>query len=118
MSISFNGAGSFFRSTLLAALMLGSVAVFGPMFAPCTTALAAIRPPQAGEVRVGEVRVGEVRALVIGIDAYQFVPQLRGAVADARDIEQTLRSQGVKDVTALLDAAADRATVMRALDQL
>jgi len=101
MSISFNGAGSFFRTSLLRALMLGLI------FAPCS-ASAAIRPPQGGEVR----------ALVIGIDAYQFVPQLRGAVADARDIEQTLRNQGVKDVTALYDAAADRATVMRTLDQL
>ncbi len=109
MSISFNGAGSFFRSTLLPALMLGSVAVFGLIFAVCATAQGAtIRPPQGGEVR----------ALVIGIDAYQFVPQLRGAVADARDMEQTLRSQGVRDITALYDAAADRTTVMRTLDQL
>jgi hypothetical protein len=59
-----------------------------------------------------------VRALVIGIDAYQFVPPLRGAVADARDIEQTLRNQGVTDITALYDAAADRASVMRTLDQM
>jgi hypothetical protein len=107
MSISFSGAGSFLRKTLFSAL-LGSVAVFGLIFAPCPTAQAAIRPPQGGEVR----------ALVIGIDAYQFVPQLRGAVADARDIEQTLRNQGVRDITALYDAAADRATVMRTLDQL
>ncbi len=61
---------------------------------------------------------GAVRALVIGIDAYQFVPQLRGAVADARDLEETLRRNGVSDLTALMDAAADRATVMRALDQM
>jgi Caspase domain len=61
---------------------------------------------------------GEVRALVIGIDAYQYVPQLRGAVADARDLETTLRSNGVKDVTALYDGAADRASVLRALDRL
>ncbi len=108
MSISFNGAGSFFRSALLAALTLGPLAVFGLIFAPCSAAEAAIRPPQGGEVR----------AVVIGIDAYQFVPPLRGAVADARDIEQTLRSQGVRDVTALYDAAADRTTVMRTLDQL
>jgi hypothetical protein len=108
MSISLNGAGSFFRSALLPALTLGSVAVFGLIFAPWSAAQAAIRPPQGGEVR----------ALVIGIDAYQFVPQLRGAVADARDIEQTLRNQGVRDITALYDAAADRTTVMRALDQL
>src|SRR6266849_2207467 len=61
---------------------------------------------------------GEVRALVIGVDAYRFVPPLKGAVADARDIEATLRRKGVADVTALFDAAADRATVMRSLDQL
>src|SRR5215470_8300988 len=108
MSISFNGAGSFFRSALSAVLTLGPLAVFGLNFALCPAAQAAIRPPQGGEVR----------AVVIGIDAYQFVPQLRGAVADARDIEQTLRSQGVRDVTALYDAAADRTTVMRTLDQL
>ncbi len=59
-----------------------------------------------------------MRALVIGIDAYQFVPALRGAVADARDLEATLRRNGVTDVTALYDAAPDRATVIRSLDQL
>ncbi len=122
MSISFSGAVSFFRSTLLPALILGSVAVFGLMFAPGATALAAIRPPQVGDrppqASDRAPQASEVRALVIGIDAYQFVPPLRGAVADARDIEQTLRNQGVKDVTALIDAAADRATVMRTLDQL
>jgi Caspase domain len=105
MSISLNGAGSFFRSALLPAL---ARAVFGLILAPCSAGQAAIRPPQGGEVR----------ALVIGIDAYQFVPQLRGAVADARDIEQTLRNQGVRDITALYDAAAERTAVMRTLDQL
>src|SRR3974377_1242122 len=107
MSISFKGAGSFVRSALLPALGLRSVALLGAIFA-CARTEAAIRPPQGGEVR----------ALVIGIDAYQFVPQLRGAVADARDIERTLRSQGVRDITALYDDAADRATVMRTLNQL
>jgi Caspase domain len=109
MSILFNGAGSFFRFTLLPALTFRSVAAFGAILAASALAQAAvIHPPQGGEVR----------ALVVGVDAYQFVPPLRGAVADARDIEQTLRTQGVKDVTALYDAAADRATVMRVLGQL
>jgi hypothetical protein len=72
------------------------------------SAQVALRSPQGGEVR----------ALVIGIDAYQFVPQLRGAVADARDLEGALRQAGVRDITALMDAAADRASVMRALDDL
>ncbi len=30
---------------------------------------------------------GEVRGLIIGIDAYQYYKPLKGAVADARDIE-------------------------------
>jgi hypothetical protein len=109
MSIPFNGAGSFFRFGLLPAIAFRSVATLGALVAASALAQAAvIYPPQGGEVR----------ALVIGIDAYQFVPPLRGAVADARDIEQTLRSQGVKDITALYDAAADRATVVRVVSQL
>ena len=109
MSISLDGIAFFLRSSLLPALMLRSLAICGLCFATHAPAQAAmLRPPQGGEIR----------ALVIGIDAYQFVPPLRGAVADARDIESTLRSQGVRDITALYDAAADRATVMRTLGQL
>lgn len=61
---------------------------------------------------------GEVRALVVGIDAYRHVRPLKGAVADARDIEASLRKAGVTDLTALMDAQADRATVMREVDRL
>jgi len=61
---------------------------------------------------------GEVRALVVGIDAYQNVRPLKGAVADARDVEGALRKMGVKDVTMLLDAQADRASVMREIYRL
>jgi len=61
---------------------------------------------------------GEARALVIGIDAYQFEPPLKGAVADARDIESALRRSGVADVSALFDAAAERASVIRSLTEL
>jgi hypothetical protein len=102
MAAPFKTARSFLRFICL-------LAVAGAAFPlPLAAQKAMIRPPQNGEVR----------ALVIGIDAYQFVPPLRGAAADAHDIEQTLRNQGVKDVTALYDAAADRATVLRSLDQL
>lgn len=105
----FRGADSVFRWLFFAASTLGSIVVLGLMFATHAPAqVAMLRPPQGGEIR----------ALVIGIDAYQFVPPLRGAVADARDIESTLRNQGVKDITALYDAAADRATVVRTLSQL
>ncbi len=49
-----------------------------------------------GQFRDGQLRPaagGQVRALVIGIDAYQFEPPLKGAVADARDIEIHLAPQ-------------------------
>lgn len=61
---------------------------------------------------------GEARALVIGVDAYQFEPPLKGAVADARDIESALRRSGVADVGSLFDAGADRTSVMRAFSDL
>ena len=61
---------------------------------------------------------GEARALVIGIDAYQFEPPLKGAAADARDIESALRGNGVTDVSSLIDAAADRVSVMRSFNEL
>ena len=61
---------------------------------------------------------GEVRALVIGIDSYRTVRPLKGAVADARDIEMALRRMGTRDVTALLDEKADRTTVLREIGAL
>src|SRR5215475_2749726 len=61
---------------------------------------------------------GEVRALIIGVDAYQNVRRLKGAVADARDIESSLRRMGTRDVTALIDADANRTAVLVAIDRL
>jgi len=61
---------------------------------------------------------GEVRALVIGIDDYQRVRKLKGATADARDIDSSLRTMGVRDVTALINAQADRSSVLREVSAL
>jgi hypothetical protein len=61
---------------------------------------------------------GEVRGLIIGIDAYRHVRPLKGAVADAQDIESALRKMGTRDVTSLIDAQADRASVLMAIDRL
>jgi caspase domain-containing protein len=61
---------------------------------------------------------GEVRALVIGIDDYQHVRKLRGATADARDIDSSLRTMGVRDVTALIDDRAERSNVLREISAL
>jgi caspase domain-containing protein len=61
---------------------------------------------------------GQVRALVIGIDAYQHVRQLKGAVADAGDIQSTLKTMGVRDVTTLIDAQAERTIFLREIRAL
>ena len=92
----------------------------------CKAALAALAialalAPGAGLAQGPVLRgpeSGEVRALVVGVDAYQNVRPLKGAVADARDVEGALRKMGVRDVTTLLDAQADRASVMREIYRL
>ena len=61
---------------------------------------------------------GAIRALVIGIDAYQHVRQLKGSVADARDIEGALRSMGTTDVVTLIDAQANRANLLQSISDL
>jgi hypothetical protein len=61
---------------------------------------------------------GTVRALVIGIDQYKSVRPLKGATADARDIEQTLRGAGVGDLTVLIDDNATRSNVEAAFNHL
>jgi hypothetical protein len=61
---------------------------------------------------------GEVRAMVIGIDDYQHVRKLKGATADARDIDSSLRTMGVRDVTALINERAERSNVLREISAL
>src|SRR5512135_1643032 len=61
---------------------------------------------------------GEVRALVIGIDDYQHVRKLKGATADAHDIDSSLKAMGVRDVTALIDEQAERSNVLREISAL
>ena len=52
-----------------------------------------------------------MRALVVGIDRYEELPVLAGAVNDARDIARALRGAGVTDLTVLENEAATRARV-------
>jgi uncharacterized caspase-like protein len=65
----------------------------------------------------GEARAA-MRGLVIGIDSYEHVQPLRGAVADARDVEKALRGVGVEDLRLLLNAQASRADVLAAFEAL
>jgi hypothetical protein len=59
-----------------------------------------------------------VFALVIGIDAYKNFRGLHGAVADARDIESSLRRRGVTEITTLIDEAVTRAAVTAAMERI
>jgi hypothetical protein len=59
-----------------------------------------------------------VHGLVVGIDAYQNVRPLKGAAADARDIEGALRKMGVADIVTLIDAQATRDNFLNAIDQI
>jgi hypothetical protein len=58
------------------------------------------------------------RGLVIGIDDYDHVQKLRGAVADARDVEKALRGVGAADIQLLLDDQANRRSVLAAFEAL
>jgi Caspase domain len=80
-----------------------------------TTPLAASTPDS---LRLQNPDGGAVRSLIIGIDAYQHVRQLKGAVADALDIEKSLRSMGIGDVTTLINAGASRENIMQAIKDL
>jgi Caspase domain len=71
-----------------------------------------------GTLQLSNPDGGEVRALVIGIDDYQHVRKLKGATADAHDIDSSLTAMGVRDVTALINDRADRSNVLREISAL
>ncbi|MGX1364521.1 caspase family protein [Bradyrhizobium elkanii] len=76
------------------------------------------RAHAAGELSISNPDGAALRALVIGIDDYQHVRKLKGAVADANDIVSSLRTMGVSDVVELTNAQADRASVLREISSL
>ncbi len=75
---------------------------------------------EARNVKLVAAGGGQVRALVVGINEYasRSVPTLKGAAADARDLETTLRAAGVSDLTALIDADATRRNFETAINRL
>jgi caspase domain-containing protein len=80
--------------------------------------VASLLPAQAESRFLLTAEGRPVHALIIGIDAYQHVRPLKGASADAHDIESVLRKMGVTDLVALLDAQADRDSVLRAVNAM
>jgi hypothetical protein len=61
---------------------------------------------------------GRILALIVGIDDYEKVPRLKGAAADARDIDRSLRASGVTRSTLILDRAATRTAVSEKFREL
>ena len=90
-------------STVLAAAGLGLVICLSSRIAA-----ASITAPDGGQIH----------ALVVGIDNYAHVQRLKGAVADATDLNEVLLQAGVKDVKTLIDQDATRPAVLAELDRL
>ena len=81
---------------------------------------AALTAPQADAATLRAPGGGAVRALAIGVDTYPNLPRsswLRGAVADARDIYQSLAAAGV-NATLLVERDAVRPRVVAAMNRL
>jgi uncharacterized caspase-like protein len=61
---------------------------------------------------------GNYYALVIGINIYQHMPQLKTAVNDARAVAKVLKNQYGFQVTTLLDRKATRSNIVSQLNRL
>lgn len=54
---------------------------------------------------------GDLYALVIGIDRYSTLSNLKGATNDAKDVAQTLKAIGAREVTLIIDENATREVI-------
>ncbi|WP_092783862.1 caspase family protein [Rhodospira trueperi] len=70
--------------------------------------------PEIGAGGGASASASGMRALIVGIDAYEHITPLDGAVNDARSIQDSLSALGVKDITVLLNADASRDAIMAA----
>ena len=98
------------RPSVLGHVRAGIAAV-AALFVLCAEADAqtrALRGPESGEVR----------ALLVGLDAYKHVRPLKGAVADAADIDNALRKMAVRDITKMTDDAVNRVSLLREINNL
>jgi hypothetical protein len=94
------------------------VSAYGQLLA-CVSALAILGSARV-DAQLAPPGQGVTRALIIGADHYADSkhPTLKGAVADARDLDQALRKGGVADLTVLIEQKASRREVQAALDRL
>ena len=61
---------------------------------------------------------GQLRALVVGIDEYDVLKDLKGAVNDARLLSAALTAAGAREVVTLIDGEATRVAIFDRLDAL
>jgi hypothetical protein len=63
---------------------------------------------------------GAIRAFIVGVDDYSVKRRLHGAVADARDLEASLKELGVpaENMTVLIDQQATRKAFVAAMNRL
>ncbi len=69
-------------------------------------------------IGVPRVEALTARGLVIGIDEYAELPDLGGAVNDARDVAQALSGSGIQDLVVLENAEATRARIVEEWTEL
>lgn len=96
-------------AVLVSVFLMSLALLTSPMTSPASAVSA---------VQIHDPDGGTVRGFVIGIDAYRHVRPLKGAVADARDIENTLREMGVRDVVTMINEQADRAQLLREISAM
>ena len=75
-------------------------------------------PASAQSASLKTVGDGVVRALIVGINDYENLATLKGAVADADDLDGALRGSGVTNITRLIDKQATRRAVDAAMNKL
>lgn len=59
--------------------------------------------------------MAQSHALLVGIDKYQTVPHLSGAVADAVELKKLLHKHGIHNTTLLLDDQANKQSIITTL---
>jgi hypothetical protein len=100
--------------------MMSKVAFLSAFLLGLLLAHVSVKFAHAKSIQIAAPGGGEVRGLIIGINNYSSpeISTLKGAVADARDLEGTLRSAGVSDLTVFLDLAATRQKTVAAMERL
>lgn len=96
------------KSSILSILLL----LF--LSSPAAATLRDIRVDGKAPAEFVATQTGNAWAVVIGIDAYQYVPRLAYAVADAQEVGEMLKQQGFQ-VTELYDGQATRQVILHEL---